>query len=80
LSSFGQGSTGAAIALAFAFMVLILLSSLFSHWAPGRLVDWGMALALGLDGPARWGAVLVTVVLCLGAVGLASWALRRQEF
>ncbi len=77
-STLGRTMTAAG-GLAFAFVVAMLLADTFTHWAPGALTGWGRALALDADGPARWGALVVALVLIAVGVGGSALALRRQE-
>lgn len=77
-STLGRTLTAAG-GLAFAFVVLMLLADTFTRWAPGALPQWGRALALDADGPARWGALVVALALIAIGVGGSALALRRQE-
>lgn len=77
-STLGQSMTGAG-GLAFVFVLVILLAGTFTNLAPGKLLDWGQALAVGASGPARWGALVVTLAISALAVGGSCAVLRRQE-
>jgi ABC-2 type transport system permease protein len=77
-STLGRSMTGAG-GLAFVFVLVILLTGSFINVAPGKLLDWGQALATGASGPARWGALVVTLAISVLAVGASCVALRRQE-
>jgi ABC-type transport system involved in multi-copper enzyme maturation permease subunit len=77
-STLGQSMTGAG-GLAFVFVLAILLTSTFTNLAPGKLLDWGQALATGASSSARWGALAVTLAISVLAVGASCVILRRQE-
>jgi ABC-2 type transport system permease protein len=69
----------AAGGIAFALILVALLAGSFTPLAPGKLLDWGRALAVGADAPARWGALVVTLGVATLAVGASCLILRRQE-
>ncbi|MCL4237920.1 MAG: ABC transporter permease [Anaerolineae bacterium] len=69
----------AAGGIAFVLIIAVLLASLFTPLAPGQLLDWGRALAVGADAPARWDALIVTLGLSALAVSANCLILRRQE-
>ena len=77
-STLGRSMTGAG-GLAFLFVVVLLLSSVFTHLAPGELTGWGSALAAGTGGPDRWGALSVSLLTTVLAVGASCLVLQRQE-
>jgi ABC-2 type transport system permease protein len=72
-------SMGSAGGLAFVFIVALLLAGSFTHLAPGALLEWGRSIAIKAEGPARWGALAVTVAVTALAVGGSCAILRRQE-
>ncbi len=69
----------AAGGIAFVLIIAVLLAGSFTPLAPNRLLDWGRALAVGADAPARWGALAVTLGISTLAVGASCLLLRRQE-
>ncbi|WP_119065296.1 ABC transporter permease subunit [Aggregatilinea lenta] len=77
-SALGRSMTGAG-GLAFVFVLVVLIASSLTRFAPGKLTDWGRTLAIGADGPAQWGALIVTLALTVLAVAGSAIALRRQE-
>lgn len=72
-------SVSTAGGLAFLFLVLFLLAGAFTTLAPDRLPGWGQTLATGVDAPARWGALIVTLAVTVSAVGASILILKRQE-
>jgi ABC-2 type transport system permease protein len=72
-------SMASAGGLAFALVVAVLLAGIFTNLAPGALLEWGRAIAIKAGGPARWGALMVTVGVSALAVGASCAILRRQE-
>lgn len=77
-STLGRSMTGAG-GLAFLFVFGVLIASSLTRYAPGKLTGWGRTLALGADGPAQWGALVITLVLTALAVGGSAILLWRQE-
>jgi ABC-2 type transport system permease protein len=65
--------------IAFLFIVFFLLGGTFTTLAPGTLNTWGHDLALTNSAPAHWGALTITLVVIVGAVGTSSILLRHQE-
>jgi len=77
-STLGRSMTGAG-GIAFVFVLIVLLAGMFTHLAPGALLDWGRALAVGDHAPARWGALIVSLAIPALSVGGSCVLLRRQE-
>lgn len=77
-STLGRSMSSAG-GLAFVLVVAALLTGSFTNVAPGKLLGWGRNVALAIDGPARWGALLVTLAISALAVGASCVILRRQE-
>ena len=77
-SALGRSMSGAG-GLAFVFLLVVLIASSLTRFAPGKLTDWGHTLALGADAPAQWGALIVTLALTVLAVGGSAFALQKQE-
>jgi hypothetical protein len=77
-STLGRSMTAAG-GIAFLLVVIVLLAGSFTKLAPGTLLDWGRALAIETDAPARWGALIVTLLVVLGSVAGSALALRQQE-
>ena len=72
-------SMGSAGGLAFVLIVTLLLAGTFTNLAPGKLLEWGRAIAIRSDSPARWGALAVTVGVAALAFAASCAVLRRQE-
>ncbi len=66
-------------AIAFGFVLLLSLAGMFTRLAPGALTEWGRLLANGMDAPARWGALAVTLAIAGLAVAASALILERQE-
>ena len=77
-STLGQ-TTIAAGSITFLFVILLMISGIFANFAPGKLVDWSAALAMGMAVQPRWDAVLVTLLVTGLAVAAACVVLNRQE-
>ncbi|HML21768.1 MAG TPA: ABC transporter permease subunit [Aggregatilinea sp.] len=77
-SALGRSMTSAG-GLAFAFLLVVLVASSLTRYAPGKITDWGHTLAVGANGPAQWGALIITLALTALAVGGSAYALRKQE-
>jgi len=60
-------------------IVVLLLAGSFTNLAPGALLEWGRTVAIQAGGPARWGALAVSVAVATLAVGASCAILRRQE-
>ncbi|NLF76624.1 MAG: ABC transporter permease [Chloroflexi bacterium] len=72
-------SMASAGGLAFVLIVVLLLAGSFTNLAPGALLEWGRTVAIQAGGPARWGALAVSVAVAALAVGASCAILRRQE-
>lgn len=77
-STLGRTMTAAG-GIAFAFLLVFLLLGTFTNLAPDKIMNWGRALALDIDDPARWGALIVTLALTVLSVAGSAIILRRQE-
>ncbi len=77
-STLGRSVTGAG-GVAFLFLVIFLIAGMLTHLAPGALTEWGRALAVQAHSPARWGALVVTMMITSLAIGASCAILRRQE-
>lgn len=77
-SALGRSMTTAG-AIAFGFVLLLSLAGMFTREAPGALTEWGRLLANGIDAPARWGALAVTLAITALAVTASALILERQE-
>jgi ABC-2 type transport system permease protein len=60
--------------------ILLILGSLprLDQYMPGRLIKWGSELLVG-NAEAAWGALFISLVLIVLAIGLACFAFERQE-
>ncbi len=72
-------SVASAGGIAFVFVLIVLLSGMFTTLAPGELLGWGSGIAAENGGPARWGALIVTLVIVAGAAAANCAILQRQE-
>jgi ABC-2 type transport system permease protein len=77
-SALGRNMTTAG-AIAFGLVLLVSLVGTFTRLAPGALTEWGRLLANGMDAPARWGALVVTLALTAASVAASALILERQE-
>lgn len=77
-SALGRSMTTAG-AIAFGLVLLLSLAGMFTRLAPGALTEWGRLLANGMDAPARWGALAVTLAIAGLAVAASALILERQE-
>ena len=77
-SALGRNMTTAG-AIAFGLVLLASLVGTFTRLAPGALTEWGRLLANGMDAPARWGALVVTLALTAASVAASALILERQE-
>ena len=77
-SALGRNMASAG-AIAFALVLLVSLAGTFTRMAPGALTEWGRLLANGMDVPARWGALIVTLALTAASVMASALILERQE-
>lgn len=77
-STLGRSMTGAG-GIAFVLVMVLLIAGSITRFAPDALLTWGQALATGVDAPARWGALIVTLVLIVLGVGGSMMILKRQE-
>lgn len=77
-STLGRSMTAAG-GIAFGLVLMLLLAGTFTHLAPGTLLDWGRALAVGAHSPARWGTLIIGLAIPVLAVGGSCVILRRQE-
>jgi ABC-2 type transport system permease protein len=77
-STLGSSMTAAG-GIAFLFLIVFLLPGTFTNLAPDKIVGWGRGLSIGLDDPARWGALTITLVLTVLTVAGSAMILRRQE-
>jgi hypothetical protein len=65
--------------VAFLFLVIFLIAGMLTHLAPNALTEWGRALAIHAHSPARWGALVITMMITSLAIGASCAILRRQE-
>ena len=65
--------------MGFVLVLRLVLAGSFPNRAPGALVGWGRTVAIQAGGPARWGALAVSVAVATLAVGASCAILRRQE-
>jgi len=77
-SALGRSMTTAG-ALAFGLVLLLSLAGMVTRLAPGALTEWGRLLANGIDTPARWGALGVTLTITGLVVVASALILERQE-
>jgi hypothetical protein len=72
----------AAAGLAFGIAIVCGLLSSVPTWGryfPAGLLPWAQQLALGLNPPAEWAALAVTLGVIPVVLGIAWISLRRQE-
>lgn len=72
-------SNASAIGYLFLFIAVLLFSGVLTDFSPGGLIEWGGNLALELDASAQWGALITSVVVIIGAIYGACFALNQQE-
>lgn len=72
-------STVISVAIAFGFLVLVLMAGMFTDLDPGELNGWARALATSSEGAAQWGALVITVLVSVVAIGASCLVLNRQE-
>ncbi|RPI88437.1 MAG: hypothetical protein EHM41_01375 [Chloroflexi bacterium] len=80
-SAFARSQGTAALYAFGGLALLLILGSLpwISKVMPGALLDWGAAISLGIIPEARWGALVVSILIIVFLLFSASSKFQKEE-